>query len=208
MRRLLTTEVGDTLVVEDQVLRAAARPEPRCAALSSGRRRCVFLDRSVHAPHDLPGTILLPLSDFEVPKLLACGAAERRPRCEFDCSADKCILASDEDFVRLHLHLKTAFPDHLSIVFLALVPGLNWVTKIDVHIRITVETHDAFHVAGVKAFSELVGHVTQFRDTFQFGLDRRHGVSPGVLRLFPAYLRSEKLPAFRGFPKNGRAVWP
>jgi len=118
------------------------------------------LDRSVHAPHDLPGTILLPLGDFEVPKLFACGVSERRPRCEFDCSADKCILASDEDFFRLHLHLKTAFSDHLSIVFPALLPGLNWVTKIDVHIRITVEMHDAFHVAGIKAFSELVGHVT------------------------------------------------
>jgi hypothetical protein len=121
------------------------------------------------------------LGDFEVPKLFACGVLERRTRCEFDCSADKCKLASDEDLFRFHPDLKTAPPDHLSIVFTALLPGLNWVTKIDVHIRISVETHDAFHIAGVKAFSELAGNVTQFRDIFQFGLDR--GTSIGIKNL-------------------------
>src|SRR5579863_5427509 len=37
------------------------------------RRRCVFLDRAVHAPHYLPGAILLPLGDLDVTKL---GASE------------------------------------------------------------------------------------------------------------------------------------
>jgi hypothetical protein len=54
--------------------------------------------------------------------------------CEFDRAADKCKISSDEDFFRLHLHVKTASPDHLSIVFPALLPGLNWVTRIDVHV--------------------------------------------------------------------------
>jgi hypothetical protein len=52
--------------------------------LGKTRRRCVFLDGAIHAPHDLPGTILLPLGDFEVPKLFLCGVAERQTWCEFE----------------------------------------------------------------------------------------------------------------------------
>src|ERR1700675_3788511 len=87
-------------------------------------------------------------------------------------------ISSDEDSFRLYLHVKTASPDNLSIVFPALLPGLNWLAKIDVHVRISVEMHDAFHVAGVKAFSELAGNVTELRDIFRFGLTRWHGVLP------------------------------
>jgi hypothetical protein len=90
----------------------------------------VFLDGAIHAPHDLPGTILLLFGDFDVTKLFACGVAGRRTRCEFDRAADKCKISSDEDFVRLQLYLKTASPNHLSIVFPALLPGLHWVTKL------------------------------------------------------------------------------
>ena len=66
--------------------------------LSSLSRRCVLLDRAVHTPHDLPGTVLLPLDDFQVPKLSAGGVAERRTRCEFDRSADKCVSLPGRGF--------------------------------------------------------------------------------------------------------------
>jgi hypothetical protein len=75
----------------------------------------------------------------------------------------------------LHLDAETALSDYLSIVFAALLPGLNPVPTIDVHLRNSVEAHDAFDVAGVKAFRELAGHMTKLRDMFRFGLDRWHG---------------------------------
>src|SRR2546421_4173933 len=76
----------------------------------------------------------------------------------------------------MHLHAKAAVPDHVGIVFPALLPGLNGVAKIDVHVRVSVETHDAVHVAGVEACGGLTGHVAQLREIFRLRLGRRHSV--------------------------------
>jgi hypothetical protein len=54
---------------------------------------------------------------------------------------------------------------------------LNGVAEIDVHIRVSVESHDAIH-AGVEAFGELAGHVAQLGYIIRFGLGRQRGCSP------------------------------
>jgi hypothetical protein len=70
----------------------------------------------------------------------------------------------------MHLHAKTASPDHVGIVLPALVPGLNGVAKIGVHVSVSVETHDAVHVAGVEASGELAGHLAQLREILRLEL--------------------------------------